>query len=96
MSSLLIARLFGIGVLSAVSMLAACTQAPGGVGSRDAAPVDEAKREELRALFDRCEATRRDMTRPGSMNPGTAQMIDAMDRCQKLLPDTRIQGVRFW
>ena len=91
-----IGRHVGIGVLLTVSALAGCIEAPGGSGSRDAAPIDEAKRQELRALFDRCETTRREMTKPGAMSPGTAEMIDAMDRCSKLLPSTTIRSVRFW
>ena len=58
--------------------------------------VDETERQELRALFNRCETTRREMTQPGAMNPATDEMVSAVDRCSKLLPNTTIQSVKPW
>jgi len=78
-----------------VVALTVCSQAPNGPKSHTAVLVDETKRQ-LQALFNRCETTRREMTQPGAMNPATDEMVSAMDRCSKLLPNTTIQSVKLW
>ena len=79
----------------AVVVVTACSPQTG-VTKPDSSKPTDAQIQEMRALFDRCELTRRQMTQAGSMNPPSAEMTDAMDRCHRLLNFRTLPAIRFW